>query len=39
VQRLSPGDVIARAFEIYRDQIGVLLPAALLVFGVDAVVN
>ena len=39
MQRLSPGDVIGRAFEIYRDQIGVLLPAALVVFGVDAVVG
>ena len=39
VQRLSPGDVIGRAFEIYRDQFGVLLPAALLVFAVDAVVS
>jgi hypothetical protein len=39
VQRLSPGDVIGRAFEIYRDQIGVLVPAALLVFAVDAVVS
>jgi hypothetical protein len=34
--RLSPGDVIGRAFEIYRDQIGVLLPAALVVFAVNA---
>jgi hypothetical protein len=34
--QLSPGDVIGRAFTIYRDQIGVLLPAALLVFAVDA---
>jgi len=39
VQRLSPGDVIGRAFEIYRDQIGVLLPVALLVFAVNAVVS
>src|SRR4051794_7796596 len=37
--RLSPGDVIGRAFEIYRDQIGVLLPAALVVFAVDALVR
>jgi hypothetical protein len=36
---LSPGDVIGRAFQIYRDQIGVLLPAALLVFAVDAIVS
>ena len=39
VQRLSPGDVIGRAFQIYREQIGVLLPTALLVFAVDAVVS
>jgi hypothetical protein len=38
-QRLTPGDMIGRAFQIYRDQIGVLLPAALLVFAVDAVVT
>jgi hypothetical protein len=37
--QLSPGDVIGRAFQIYRDQIGVLLPAALVVFAVDAVVR
>jgi hypothetical protein len=37
--RLSPGDVIGRAFEIYRDQIGVLLPAALVVFAINAVVS
>src|SRR4051794_4102756 len=37
--RLSPGDVIGRAFEIYRDQIGVLLPAALVVFALDALVS
>jgi hypothetical protein len=39
VQGVSPGDVIGRAFAIYRDQVGVLLPAALLVFAVDAVVS
>ena len=39
VHALSPGDVISRAFKIYRDQIGVLVPAALLVFAVDAVVS
>jgi hypothetical protein len=37
--RVSPGDVIGRAFEIYRDQIGVLVPAALLVFAVDALAS
>jgi hypothetical protein len=39
VQRLLPGDVIGRAFGIYRDQIRVLLPTALLVFAIDAVVS
>jgi hypothetical protein len=39
MQKLSPGDVIGRAFRIYRDQIGILLPAALLVFAVNAVVG
>src|SRR3954470_22378910 len=39
VQTLSPGDVIGRAFQIYRDQIGVLLPTALLVFAINAVVS
>lgn len=39
MQRLSPGDVIGRAFEIYREQIGVLLPAALLIFAISAVVS
>lgn len=39
MQRLTPGDVIGRAFQIYRDQIGVLLPVALVVFAVDAVVT
>jgi hypothetical protein len=39
VERLSPGDVIGRAFGIYRDQIGILLPAALIVFAIDAVVT
>jgi len=37
--RLSPGDVIGRAFTIYRDQIGVLLPAALVVFAINALVR
>jgi hypothetical protein len=34
----TPGAVIARAFEIYRDHVGVLAGAALLVFAVEAVV-
>ena len=36
---LSPTDLIGRAFQIYRDQIGVLLPAALVVFAINAVVS
>ena len=39
VHTLSPGDIIGRAFGIYRDQIGVLLPAALVVFAINAVVS
>jgi hypothetical protein len=34
---LDPGAVIARALEIYREQAGVLIPAALAVFAVQAV--
>src|SRR5690349_5940693 len=33
---VSPGEIISRAFGIYRDQIGVLLPAALIVFALNA---
>ena len=36
---LSPGDIISRAFAIYRDQFGVLVPAALVVFAINAVVS
>lgn len=36
---VSPTDIISRAFRIYGDNIGVLLPAALLVFAVNAVVS
>jgi hypothetical protein len=39
VHTISPGDIISRAFAIYRDQIGVLLPAALVVFAINAVVS
>jgi hypothetical protein len=39
VRTLSPGDIIGRAFGIYRDQFGVLLPAALVVFAINAVVG
>src|SRR3954447_10902345 len=35
-QDFTAGAVIARAFEIYRDQFGVLVGAALLVFAVEA---
>ena len=36
---LSPGRVIGRAWEVYRDQAGVLLPTALAVFALQAVVT
>jgi hypothetical protein len=39
VRTLSPTEIIGRAFGIYRDQIGVLLPAALIVFAINAVVS
>jgi hypothetical protein len=39
MRTVSPGEIISRAFAIYRDQIGVLLPAALIVFAVNAVVS
>jgi hypothetical protein len=39
VHTLSPTEIIGRAFRIYRDQIGVLLPAALVVFAINAVVG
>ncbi|HET6507797.1 MAG TPA: hypothetical protein VFG42_13490 [Baekduia sp.] len=35
---LDPGLVINRALQIYRDQIAVLLPAALVVFAIQAIV-
>jgi uncharacterized membrane protein len=34
---LDPGLVISRALQIYRDQVAVLLPAALVVFAIQAV--
>jgi len=34
---MNPGDVIGRALQIYGSQIGVLLPAALIVFAISAV--
>jgi hypothetical protein len=39
VHTLSPGEIISRAFAIYRDQFGVLFPAALVVFAINAVVT
>jgi hypothetical protein len=36
---LEPGAVIARALEIYREQAGVLIPAALALFAVQAVLS
>jgi len=34
---MNPGDVIGRALQIYGSQLGVLLPAALIVFAINAV--
>jgi len=39
MRTLSPGDIISRAFAIYRDQLGVLLPAALVIFAINALVG
>ncbi|WP_053227032.1 hypothetical protein [Solirubrobacter soli] len=39
VRAISPFEIIGRAFQIYRDQFGVLVPAALVVFAIDAVVS
>src|SRR5512144_2303598 len=38
-QRLDVGNVLQRVFEIYRDQLGLLLPAALVVFVPVAIIN
>ena len=35
-QKIKPGEVIGSALEIYRDQAGVLIPAAVLVFAIVA---
>jgi hypothetical protein len=35
--QLQPGAVIGRAWDIYRDQAGILIPAALAIFAVEAV--
>lgn len=36
-QKIKPGEVIGSAFEIYREQASVLIPAAVLVFAIVAV--
>ena len=36
-QPIDPGAVISRALEIYREQAGVLIPAALVVFAIQAI--
>jgi hypothetical protein len=38
-EELTVGGVLARTFDIYRDQFGVLVGAALLVFAVEAVAS
>jgi len=37
MQSISPTAVIGRAFEIYKQQAGALIAAALVVFVIDAV--
>src|SRR4051794_37227898 len=37
--RLDVGQVLPRGFDIYRDQFGLLIPAALVVFVPVAIVN
>jgi hypothetical protein len=36
-QKIKPGEVIGSALEIYREQLGVLIPAAILVFAIVAI--
>lgn len=38
-ERLDIGGVFTRVFEYYRDQAGLLLPAALIIFLPVAIVN
>lgn len=37
-QPVRPGSIISRSLEIYGDQVAVLIPAALVVFAIEAVV-
>jgi hypothetical protein len=39
VRRIEPGRIIGEVFRIYRDQAGVLLPVALVLFGIDAIIG
>src|SRR3954453_1552355 len=38
-QRLDVGNVLQRVFEMYRDQFGLLIPAALVIFAPIAIIN
>jgi hypothetical protein len=38
LRRIEPGRIIGEVFRIYREQAGVLLPVALVLFGIDAVI-
>jgi hypothetical protein len=39
LRRIEPGRIIGEVFRIYREQAGVLLPVALVLFGLDAIVG
>jgi hypothetical protein len=38
-RRVEPGRIISEVFRIYREQAGVLLPVAIVLFGINAVVG
>jgi hypothetical protein len=39
VLRIEPGRIVREVFRIYREQAGVLLPVALVLFGINALVS
>ena len=38
-RRVEPGRIISEVFRIYREQAGVLLPVAIVLFGINALVG
>jgi hypothetical protein len=38
-RRIEPGRILSEVFRIYREQAGVLLPVALVLFAIDAIVR